>query len=135
MPATDPILPPTNGVIRRSGSTADTVGDTGTVSLDVLAARRARALPPGVRYELKGVAFTLPPVRALPVDLAESAAAGDTAELLRRVLGEDVIGEMAAAGFTLGDFELICEDWRRRNGLAAGTAPLLPAAVRAGGPR
>ncbi|MFE9042234.1 hypothetical protein ACFY9F_28525 [Streptomyces sp. NPDC012421] len=135
MPATDPILPPTNGVIRRSGCTAaDSVADTGTVSLDVLAARRARALPPGVRYELKGVAFTLPPVRALPVDLPESAA-GDTAELLRRVLGEDVIGEMAAAGFTLGDFELICEDWRRRNGLAAGTAPLLPAAVRAGGPR
>ncbi|MFF9150041.1 hypothetical protein ACF1BN_34880 [Streptomyces sp. NPDC014861] len=134
MPATDPILPATNGVIRRSGCAADTVAEAGAVSLDVLAARRARSLPPGVRYELKGVAFTLPPVRALPVDLPESAG-GDTAELLRLVLGEEMIGRMAAAGFTLGDFELVCEDWRRRNGLADGTAPLLPAAVRPGGSR
>ncbi|WP_435058739.1 hypothetical protein [Streptomyces sp. bgisy060] len=135
VPAIDPILPPTNGLIRRSGSTAaDTGEDTGTVSLDALAARRARSLPPGVRYELKDVVFTLPPVRALPVDLPERTG-GDAVELLRLVLGEDVISEMAAAGFTLGDFELICEDWRRRNGLAAGTGPLLPADARSGGPR
>ncbi|MFB7937621.1 hypothetical protein [Streptomyces sp. NPDC056049] len=135
MPATDPILPATNGVIRRSGCTgAESAAGTGTVSLDVLAARRARSLPPGVRYELKGLAFTLPPVRALPVDLPESSG-GDTAELLRLVLGEAMIGRMAAAGFTLGDFELICEDWRRRNGLADGTARLLPAGGRSGGSR
>ena len=36
------------------------------VSLDALAKQRRDALPDPVTYELSGVEFTLPPMRALP---------------------------------------------------------------------
>ncbi|MFD3534760.1 hypothetical protein [Streptomyces sp. NPDC058664] len=135
MPATDPILPPTNGMIRRSGSAArEAAPEPETVSLDALAARRARSLPRAVRYELKGMVLTLPPWRSLPVDLP-GRAGGDTLEILRVVLGEERIREMAAAGFTLGHLEVIGEHWRRRDDPGAGPGPFPPAGSRPGEPR
>ncbi|MFI0776306.1 hypothetical protein [Streptomyces sp. NPDC021212] len=85
------------------------------MSLDAVAARRARDLPPAVRYELKGFFFTLPPLKSLPIDLRERID-GDLLGILQVALGENQIQEMVTAGFTLSDLEVICEDWCRRNG-------------------
>lgn len=120
MPASDPISPypirpcPEPAVRRLPAPAAGTA----TVSLDAVARQRAKSLPAPVRYELKGVEFTLPSPKAVPLDVWERLRGGpDPLTALGAVVGEEKAREMAVAGFTLCDLDVIVEDWERRHGV------------------
>lgn len=120
MPATDPIPPPSSGPYAVAAARPPLAGVTasGTVSLDMRARQHARSLPGPFRYELKGVTFDLPSLRSLPLAQWERLRGGtDPLAALTCVLGEVKLKEMTAAGFTLGDLEVIVEDWERRSGV------------------
>lgn len=103
--------------------TSKTAG-TEVVSLDSLAKQRRDALPEPTTYELFGVEFTLPPIKALPFELQERVGnLNDSAGVLKDVLGADKVREMYAAGFQFGDIELIAEEWQKRSGLEPGESP------------
>lgn len=91
------------------------------VSLDALAKQRRDALPDPTTYEMLGVEFTLPPIKALPFELQERVGdLNDSAGVLKDVLGADKVKEMYKAGYTFGDLELIAEEWQKRSGLEPG---------------
>lgn len=91
------------------------------VSLDALAKQRRDALPDPTTYELMGVEFTMPPIKSLPIDVQERIGSMENGYgLLVEVLGRDKVKEMVGAGYTLGDMELIAEDWQKRNGMEPG---------------
>ncbi|URN11372.1 hypothetical protein LUW77_03520 [Streptomyces radiopugnans] len=91
------------------------------VSLDALAKQKRDALPEPVTFELYGVEFTLPPIKSLPIDLQERIGSLENGYgLMQEALGRDKVREMVAAGYTLGDLELIAEEWQKRNGLEPG---------------
>ncbi|HEY9370456.1 hypothetical protein [Streptomyces sp.] len=94
------------------------------VSLDALAKQRRDALPDPTTYDLWGVEFTLPPIKALSFELQERVGdLNDSAGVLKEILGEAKIKEMYAAGFQFGDIELIAEEWQKRSGLEPGESP------------
>jgi hypothetical protein len=94
------------------------------VSLDALAKQRRDALPSPTTYDLWGVEFTLPPVKALPFELQEKVGdLNDSVGVMKEVLGAAKVKEMYAAGYTFGDLELIAEEWQRRSGLEPGESP------------
>lgn len=100
--------------------TAKTAGRD-VVSLDSLAKQRRDALPQPTTYELAGVEFTLPPVKALPFELQERVGdLNDSAGVLKDVLGPEKVKEMYKAGFTFGDLELIAAEWQKRSGVEPG---------------
>jgi hypothetical protein len=91
------------------------------VSLDSLVQQKRDALPEPIDYELFGVEFTLPPMRALPFELQERVGdLNDTIGVLTETLGQDKVREMYRAGYQLGDIEVIALDWQKRSGLAPG---------------
>lgn len=91
------------------------------VSLDALAKQKRDALPEPTTFELHGVEFTLPPVRSLPMDLQERIGSLENGYgLMQEALGREKVKEMTAAGYTLGDLELIAEEWQKRSGLEPG---------------
>ena len=93
------------------------------VSLDALAQQRRDALPEATTFELKGVTFTLPPMRELPLELQEKVGSMDNVVgVLKEVVGEDAVKSMYKAGFTFGDLELIGEQWQEYSGLEPGEA-------------
>ncbi|MFD5566654.1 hypothetical protein [Streptomyces cadmiisoli] len=97
---------------------------TEVVSLDALAKQRRDALPKPTNYELFDVEFTMPPVKSLPMDLQERIGSLENGYgVMVEALGRDKVTEMVAAGFTLGDLEVIAQDWQRRNGLEPGESP------------
>lgn len=120
MPASDPIAPYpirpcADSAVRRLPVP---VAGSATVSLDAVARQRARSLSAPVRYELKGVRFTLPSPKAVPLDVWERLRGGaDPLTALGAVVGEEKAREMAVAGFTLCDLDVIVEDWERRHGV------------------
>ncbi|MFJ3794932.1 hypothetical protein ACIPSJ_01450 [Streptomyces sp. NPDC090088] len=94
---------------------------TETVSLDALIQQKRDALPADITYEALGVTFTLPPMRALPWSLQEKVGSlNDTFAVLQETLGEEKVTEMYAAGFQLGDLEVIALDWQKRAGMQPG---------------
>ncbi|MEU0670365.1 hypothetical protein ABZ508_33320 [Streptomyces lavendulocolor] len=94
------------------------------VSLDALAKQRRDALPSPTTYDLWGVEFTLPPVKALPFELQEKVGdLNDSVGVMKEVLGAEKVREMYKAGYTFGDLELIAEEWQRRSGLEPGESP------------
>lgn len=94
------------------------------VSLDALAKQRRDALPTPTTFEMSGVEFTLPPIKALPFELQEKVGdLNDSAGVMKEVLGAAKVREMYAAGFTFGDLELIAEEWQKRSGLEPGESP------------
>lgn len=97
-------------------------GGTEVVSLDSLAKQRRDALPEPTTFELSGVTFTLPPMKALEFELQEKAGGNleDVVGVLKAILGAEKIREMYAAGFTFGDLELIGEEWQKRSGVEPG---------------
>lgn len=98
------------------------------VSLDTIAKQRRDALPKPTEYELAGVHFTMPPIKSLPMDLQERIGSLENGYgVMVEALGRDKVKEMVAAGFTLGDLELIAEDWQKRNGVEPGESPASPA--------
>jgi hypothetical protein len=125
MPASDPIAPPrvvpfAESAPRRPRPPAgpDRAVPDRPVPLDDLAQARAAALPGPFRYRLKGVTFTLPPVGGLPLEVAERVrGTSDPLAVVRAVVGEEKTREMAAAGFTLCDLDVIVEEWERRCGV------------------
>ncbi len=97
-----------------------TVG-TEVVDLTTLAKQRRDALPEPTTFELSGVEFTLPPIKALPFELQERVGDLDnTVEVLKDLLGSDKVREMYKAGYQLGDLEVIALDWQKRSGLESG---------------
>lgn len=108
--------------------TTKKVEATEVVSLDALAKQRRDALPKPTRYELFGIEFTMPPVKSLPMDLQERIGSLENGYgVMVEALGADKVKEMVAAGFTLGDLEVIAQDWQKRNGLESGESPASPA--------
>jgi len=100
---------------------------TEVVSLDALAKQRRDALPDPTTYEMFGVTFTLPPMKALPIELQERISSQeDIVGLLKFVLGDDKVREMYKAGFQMGDLELLGEEWQKRSGLEPGESPASP---------
>lgn len=94
------------------------------VSLDALAKQRRDALPSPVTFELAGVEFTLPPIKSLPLDLQEQIGSLENGlGLLQHACGRDKVKEMTSAGYTLGDLELIADEWQRHNGIDPGESP------------
>lgn len=94
------------------------------VSLDALARQRRDALPEPTTFELSGVEFTLPPIKALPFELQERVGDLDnTVEVLKDLLGSDKVREMYKAGYTFGDLELIAQEWQKRSGVEPGESP------------
>ncbi|MGW5426886.1 hypothetical protein ACWET9_06615 [Streptomyces sp. NPDC004059] len=94
------------------------------VSLDALAKQKRDALPEPTTFELKGVEFTLPPMRELPFEMQERV--GDLNNIpgvLRDVLGADKLREMYAAGFTFLDIEIVAQEWQKHSGLEPGESP------------
>lgn len=94
------------------------------VSLDTLAKQKRDALPEPTTFELKGVTFTLPPMRELPFEMQERV--GDLNNIpgvMRDVLGETKLKEMYAAGYTFLDIELVATEWQKRSGLEPGESP------------
>lgn len=94
------------------------------VSLDALAKQKRDALPEPTTFELKGVEFTLPPMRELPFEMQERV--GDLNNIpgvMRDVLGAAKLQEMYAAGYTFLDIELVAEEWQKRSGLEPGESP------------
>ncbi|WP_328439381.1 hypothetical protein OHA71_23875 [Streptomyces sp. NBC_00444] len=97
---------------------------TEVVSLDALVQQKRDALPDPTNYELFGVQFTLPPMRAIPWELQEKVGdLNDTIGVLAEVLGKDKVREMYKAGYQLGDLEVIALDWQKRSGLEPGESP------------
>ncbi|MFJ4808488.1 hypothetical protein [Streptomyces longwoodensis] len=99
---------------------------TGTevVSLDALAKQARDALPKPTSYELFGVQFTMPPIKGLPMDLQERIGSLENGYgVMVEALGREKVNEMVAAGYTLGDLEVIAQDWQKRNGLEPGESP------------
>ncbi|MBU5946812.1 hypothetical protein [Streptomyces sp. PAM3C] len=93
------------------------------VSLDALVQQKRDALPEPTTYELFGIEFTLPPMRALPWELQERVGdLNDTVAVLAEVLGKDKVREMYKAGYQFGDLEVIALDWQKRSGLESGEA-------------
>lgn len=91
------------------------------VSLDALAKQRRDALPEPTTFEMLGVEFTLPPVKALPFEMQERVGdLSDTVGVLKDILGAAKIKEMYAAGYTFGDLEVIGQEWQKRSGLEPG---------------
>ncbi|GGM04714.1 hypothetical protein GCM10010099_21050 [Streptomyces cinereus] len=91
------------------------------VSLDELAKQKRDALPEPVTFELSGVEFTCPAIKSLPMNLQEKIGSLENGfGLLQETLGKEKVREMTAAGYTLGDMELIAEEWLRRNGIDPG---------------
>lgn len=91
------------------------------VSLDALAKQKRDALPEPTDYELFGVQFTLPPMKALEWELQERVGdLNDTIGVMAEVLGKDKVREMYKAGYQLGDLEVIALDWQKRSGLESG---------------
>lgn len=91
------------------------------ISLDALAKQRRDALPQPTTFELAGVEFTLPPFKALPMDMQERVASmEDVLGVLRIAAGVEPVQQMIDAGFTIGDLELIAEEWQKRSGLEPG---------------
>lgn len=91
------------------------------VSLDALAKQKRDALPEPTDYELFGVEFTLPPMKALEWELQERVGdLNDTIGVMAEVLGKDKVREMYKAGYQLGDLEVIALDWQKRSGLESG---------------
>jgi hypothetical protein len=104
-----------------------TTGATEVVSLDALAKQRRDALPKPTPYELFGVTFTMPPVKSLPMDLQERIGSLENGYgVMVEALGRSKVDEMVKAGFTLGDLEVIAEDWQRRNGVEPGESQASP---------
>jgi hypothetical protein len=94
------------------------------VSLDSLAKQKRDALPEPTTFELKGVEFTLPPMRELPFEMQERV--GDLNNIpgvMRDVLGTEKLQEMYTAGYTFLDIELIAQEWQKRSGLEPGESP------------
>ncbi|MDT7847190.1 hypothetical protein [Streptomyces justiciae] len=103
-----------------STSSKKSVG-TEVVELDLIAQQRRDALPKPTNYTLFGVAFTMPPIKSLPMDLQERIGSLENGYgVMVECLGEEKVQEMVDAGYTLGDLEVIAEDWQKRNGLAPG---------------
>ena len=96
-------------------------GGREVVSLDSLAKQKRDALPEPVTFELAGIEFTCPPIKSLPMNIQEKIGSLENGfGLLQETLGQDKVKEMVGAGFTLGDMELIAEEWMRRNGFEPG---------------
>jgi len=94
------------------------------VSLDALVKQKRDALPEPIDYELFGVQFTLPPMRAIEWELQEKVGdLNDTIGVMGEVLGKDKVREMYKAGYQLGDLEVIALDWQKRSGLESGESP------------
>lgn len=94
---------------------------TERVSLDSLVRQKRDALPDPTPYELFGVEFTLPPMRALPWEIQEKVGdLNDTIGVLAEVLGPDKVKELYGVGIQLGDLEVLALDWQKRSGLEAG---------------
>ncbi|MET9550533.1 hypothetical protein ABZY36_35310 [Streptomyces sp. NPDC006627] len=91
------------------------------VELDLIAKQKRDALPKPTNYRLFNVEFTMAPVKALPMDIQERIGSLENGYgVMVEVLGRDKVNEMVAAGFTLGDLEVIAEDWQKRNGVEPG---------------
>ncbi|MGC4918626.1 hypothetical protein [Streptomyces albogriseolus] len=106
-------------------STSSKKKDTGreVVSLDALVQQKRDALPEPTDYELFGVEFTLPPMRALPWELQEKVGdLNDTLGVIAEVLGKDKVRELYGVGIQMGDLEVIALDWQKRSGLEPGEA-------------
>lgn len=94
------------------------------VSLDAAAKQRRDALPEPTPFELFGVHFTLPPFRALPMDMQERVSSmEDILGVLRVAAGADTVQRMIDAEFTISDLELIAEEWQQRSGVEPGESP------------
>ena len=107
-------------------STSSKKKDTGreVVSLDALVQQKRDALPEPTDYELFGVEFTLPPMRALPWEVQEKVGdLNDTIGVLAEVLGKDKVKELYGVGIQLGDLEVLALDWQKRSGLESGESP------------
>lgn len=101
--------------------TSKTVAAREVVSLDALAKQRRDALPEPTTYELFGVEFTLPPMKALPFELQEKVGdLNDVVGVMKQILGDAKVREMYTAGFQFSDLELIGEEWQKRSGLEPG---------------
>lgn len=110
-----------------TSKTAAKNGAREVVSLDTLAKQRRDALPEPINYELFGVEFTMPPVKSLPMDLQERIGSLENGYgVMVEALGRAKVNEMVAAGYQLGDLELIAEDWQKRNGVEPGESPASP---------
>ncbi|MEU3683777.1 hypothetical protein AB0E99_22955 [Streptomyces sp. NPDC030592] len=91
------------------------------ISLDAQVKQKRDALPEPTTYELFGVEFTLPPMKALPWELQEQVGdLNDTIGVLQEILGKDKVRELYGVGIQLGDLEVIALDWQKRSGLEAG---------------
>ncbi|PAX92968.1 hypothetical protein CLM85_18540 [Streptomyces albidoflavus] len=107
--------------------TTKKTGAREVVSLDSLAQQRRDALPEPAVFELLGVEFTLPPIKAIPFEMQERVGDLDnTVAVLKDLLGTDKVKEMYAAGYTFGDLELIAEEWQKRSGLEPGESGASP---------
>ncbi|MDN3261184.1 hypothetical protein QWJ26_15440 [Streptomyces sp. CSDS2] len=129
MPATDPIAPQTSTVFAPCATCCPRTAVTGegTLSLDAHARRHARSLSRPLRYELKNVTFTLPSPRSVPLAVWQRLHDGtDPLTAFQALVGEAKTREMTAAGFTLGDLEVIVEEWEHRGGVRRH-APASPA--------
>lgn len=94
---------------------------TEAVSLDALVQQKRDALPGPTTYELFGVTFTLPHMKAIKWELQEKVGnLNDTIGVLEEVLGKDKVRELYGVGIELGDLEVIALDWQKRSGLAPG---------------
>lgn len=110
-----------------TSKTAAKNGAREVVSLDALAKQRRDALPDPVTYELSGVEFTLPPMRALPFELQERVGdLNNIVGVLKDVLGSDTVKAMYSAGYTFSDLELIGEEWQKHSGLEPGESEASP---------
>ncbi|MEV5369013.1 hypothetical protein [Streptomyces albogriseolus] len=104
-------------------STSSKKKDAGreVVSLDALVQQKRDALPEPTDYELFGVEFTLPPMRALPWELQEKVGdLNDTIGVIGEVLGKDKVKELYGVGIQLGDLEVLALDWQKRSGVESG---------------
>ncbi|MGW3491795.1 hypothetical protein [Streptomyces sp. NPDC001054] len=91
------------------------------VSLDALVQQKRDALPEPTNYELFGVEFTLPPMRAIPWELQEKVGdLNDTIGVLAEVLGKAKVRELYGVGIQIGDLEVLALDWQKRSGLEPG---------------
>jgi hypothetical protein len=89
------------------------------ISLEERLKQRRAALPQEIPFEAFGVEFTFPPMQSLPIDVQERATNRDIS-VLRLALGDDKVNEMIKADFTVGDMELIVEEWQERSGTTPG---------------
>lgn len=77
--------------------TTKKTGAREVVSLDSLAQQRRDALPEPAVFELLGVEFTLPPIKAIPFEMQERVGDLDnTVAVLKDLLGADKVKEMYA---------------------------------------